>query len=1053
VKRYSADVVMAGLKDFQRTTVDHVVDRFYGPSPTRRFLVADETGLGKSLVARGVIAKTLERLQDDDSVDRIDVVYVCSNQDIAAQNVARLRVTSGESVTLSSRLTLLAKHTAQLEGDSTDVAKPVNLVAFTPGTSFDRGWRTGMAEERAMLYLLLEQARGWDGWMRHAAIRAFQGTLSTPERFNNWIDWLRQQLVGGIDEQIRSEFLLLAEARGLLDSFDGLLGRIGRSRRLPDSLREECFSQVGMLRTVLAQAGVTALEPDLVILDEFQRFRHLLDLSEGGEAAELAHHLFDYGDAKVLLLSATPYKPFTLAEEAAAGDDHHRDFLRTLNFLNGEPGWSEEVRQAFDAYREAVVGGMDAERAAYALRRLLLQVMCRTERPSLVQSEMLLDRQLVASDLRPVGVRGYVTLTKLARAVDAPMTIEYWKSAPYFLNFVEGYKLGERLRAELRSGERPDLKPLLDSTHRLETSAFRGYDPIELGNARLRRLAEDTVSQGWWQLLWVPPSMPHYALGSPFAELAGMTKRLIFSSWNATPTAVAGLLSYEVERRIVEGSRLTRNDPAERRRIATRLDYRLDGDRPAAMSTLALFWPHPRLADLGDPLAVARRRPDEMLGLREIEQHVRTVLATAAASDLRLPRHASGESASDALFRWVGAGPPSELNMASVVDLMSGSRGSEEPDRSETTSRLRLHVENAVQIALGAAERRHGSECPPEVLDDLAALSIHSPGNVAWRAVGRVIGQSSFVTEAGHWQAAAVVASGLRSLFNRVEATLLLDRLELDSVYWRAVLRYIGAGGLQAVLDEYFHHLRSTRSDAALTDDVLLEMAKEAGDALALRPSTYRAFDPDNPDTSIPLLSRFALRYGGRRDDPNSARHPEVRQAFNSPFWPFIVATTSAGQEGIDFHWWCSAVVHWNTPANPVDFEQREGRIHRFGGHAIRRNVAAKHRAAGLRGMDDDVWRVMYDAARAESDAHGDFAPYWVYPGKAMIERHVLPYPLSRDSARLEQLQRDLALYRLAFGQPRQEDMLELLRRNGVSADEVAAAALDLRPWSNGVVR
>ena len=185
---------------------------------------------------------------------------------------------------------------------------------------------------------------------------------------------------------------------------------------------------------------------------------------------------------------------------------------------------------------------------------------------------------------------------------------------------------------------------------------------------------------------------------------------------------------------------------------------------------------------------------------------------------------------------------------------------------------------------------------------------------------------------------------------------------------------------------------------------------------------------------------------GGRRDDPNSARHPEVRQAFNSPFWPFIVATTSAGQEGIDFHWWCSAVVHWNTPANPVDFEQREGRVHRFGGHAIRRNVADRHRADGLRGGDDDVWREMYDAARAASDEHGDFSPYWVYPGAAKIERHVLPYPLSRDGARLEQLQRDLALYRLAFGQPRQEDMLELLRRNGVADREAASYVLDLRP-------
>ena len=40
--------VLAGLKNFQRDTVAHVTRRFYGPSPVRRFLVADETGLGKA---------------------------------------------------------------------------------------------------------------------------------------------------------------------------------------------------------------------------------------------------------------------------------------------------------------------------------------------------------------------------------------------------------------------------------------------------------------------------------------------------------------------------------------------------------------------------------------------------------------------------------------------------------------------------------------------------------------------------------------------------------------------------------------------------------------------------------------------------------------------------------------------------------------------------------------------------------------------------------------------------------------------------------------------
>ncbi len=35
-----------------------------------------------------------------------------------------------------------------------------------------------------------------------------------------------------------------------------------------------------------------------------------------------------------------------------------------------------------------------------------------------------------------------------------------------------------------------------------------------------------------------------------------------------------------------------------------------------------------------------------------------------------------------------------------------------------------------------------------------------------------------------------------------------------------------------------------------------------------------------------------------------------VRTAFNSPFWPFVLATTSASQKGIDFHRYCRCVVH-----------------------------------------------------------------------------------------------------------------------------------------------
>ena len=89
------------------------------------------------------------------------------------------------------------------------------------------------------------------------------------------------------------------------------------------------------------------------------------------------------------------------------------------------------------------------------------------------------------------------------------------------------------------------------------------------------------------------------------------------------------------------------------------------------------------------------------------------------------------------------------------------------------------------------------------------------------------------------------------------------------------------------------------------------------------------------------MRGRFALRFQSEENDTGRATRPEqVREAFNSPFWPFVLATTSVGQEGLDFHHYCHAVVHWNLPANPVDLEQREGRVHRYKGHAIRKNVA-----------------------------------------------------------------------------------------------------------------
>ena len=654
--------------------------------------------------------------------------------------------------------------------------------------------------------------------------------------------------------------------------------------------------------------------------------------------------------------------------------------------------------------------------------------MCRTERPALEHDGMLREHIQVADEIRAADVASFAATRRLATKLDAPMTVEYWKSAPYFLNFTESYKLGEKVRAAANSGYNDEIRRLLEAIPTLDPSAIDNRKPIDLGNARLRRLTADTVEQGWWRLLWLPPSLPHYEIEEPFAEAARdhITKRLVFSSWNATPTAVAGLLSYEVERHI--GASAPGESGARR---LTRLEYRIDNNRPAAMSTLALFWPHPSLATVCDPLAAARRTPDVTRPLSAVEDEIRAALLRAVPDSRRSTGNDGEPQAWQAYFQWPGALPQPPTDFDELSD--------------DNGSGLARHI--AVALEFARNPQRPVAVDATEVIDDIVALGTHSPGNIAWRALGRLVAEEpAGVTQLGHWRAARTLSEAIRSLFNHYESALLLDKLNLDPVYWRAVLRYCAAGGLQAVLDEYLHTLRSSAAHRPLTDDSLSQAAKDAAAAIEIRPSTYTAYNPLEPDEGIKLPGRFALRYGGKGELESTAqRQNEVRNAFNSPFWPFVVTTTSAGQEGIDFHYWCSAVVHWNTPANPVDFEQREGRVHRFGGHAIRRNIADKHRTEALRSARPTCGRPHTTPHTGHPPGSTTSPPTGCIRAQRKSNDTSYPYPLSRDLAKLERLRIDLASYRLAFGQPRQEDMLDLIRHNDATATTVPQA-VDLRP-------
>ena len=421
------------LKDFQLRTVDHVFDRLYGGDGTGRFLVADEVGLGKTLVARGIVAKTIERLQTRQ--DRIDIIYICSNAAIARQNVARLNVKEDGTIATCRRLTLLPIRVNTLTGNHR-----VNFISFTPGTTFYLKSRMGTYLERGLIYQILKEVL--PGY-RTGLFNLLRGFVTFPNWQTLITHWNQE-----IDETLASEF-----RAGLKDNQD-LLGRLISicDRFVEDPLNPsedlsfERSEIIGELRRLLAETCLQALKPSLVILDEFQRFKDLIQ--NRGEAGQLAQGLFSQPDVKVLLLSATPYRMLSLDHET--DDNHYEDLIQTLRFLTRDGPEMGAIIEDIQTFRKGLIGlaggeGSEADKARESLHQNLLRVMCRTERVGMTHNrDSMLAESVAESTLQVEDLNQAALAEKIAQIVGAQDTIEYWKSGPYLLNFMKNYDLRRR---------------------------------------------------------------------------------------------------------------------------------------------------------------------------------------------------------------------------------------------------------------------------------------------------------------------------------------------------------------------------------------------------------------------------------------------------------------------------------------------------------------------------------------------------------------------------------------------------------------------------------
>ncbi len=116
--------------------------------------------------------------------------------------------------------------------------------------------------------------------------------------------------------------------------------------------------------------------------------------------------------------------------------------------------------------------------------------MCRTERVATTRdhNSMMTEIERMAP-LTPADLQHAATVDAVAICVKAGEPIEYWKSAPYLINFLKHYELRHKLDAQLNAPSDALRGTLSSANGQLLTKGkFEGYQALDPANPRMRVL-------------------------------------------------------------------------------------------------------------------------------------------------------------------------------------------------------------------------------------------------------------------------------------------------------------------------------------------------------------------------------------------------------------------------------------------------------------------------------------------------------------------------------------------------------------------------------------
>ena len=988
------------LKDFQKETVKHIVDIFKSKKQ-RRVLLSDEVGLGKTIVSRGVI-QAVGNLSDeygiwDDNTYR--VVYICSNANIVKQNTENLGIEDVMNIDesrLSMQHFIVAKKVKELHEANKE--KPRILIPLTPGTSFNLQTSAGNMNERALMFAILSHL---DDFKDHETVLKNRLNIydANSDNWENIIKRYEEEVTEiekvcpgyreGICKEVKNDECYQEAKNLLIEAFD----------KNDYNTKNKAIT---LFRIIFCKISMKELNPDLVIMDEFQRFSSLLNMEGNSEEAMLTRTFFGKENGPfILLVSATPYKPFTTLEELNENkiDAQYQDFNKLTDFLFAG---REDItfQQVWHDYSKELChissNNLDLLIARKNIaENTMYEAMSRTERyrnSAQDDTDLKISTGDVVSYCQMQEVLDECNKMSDGRFSVKNLPMEYAKSSPYLVSFMDKYKLKEKLAKAY--SEHPWSINKQRQRYILKANDIYRYNQIPACNARLDKLNDilfgEKGEKHGEQLFWIPASHPYYKIPADnvFAKNHDFSKVLVFSAWEMVPRMIACMVSYGVEQKSI--SRAFPSATYTNTKENPEKDA-LDKQQGEKAGTGRLRRESLELVTCNSDFLKDAYNPEKYLGndIKEIKAAIKEHFENTG-------RFTLVEQPTTAKF------------------LL------------ETIKFLDSNTEEKIQIS-------------EDGLDTLVNMAIGSPGI----CFHRLLPNKEIAKEAA--------IKFCNNIFNRRYNAAVIDILynkKSVQTYFKQVIDYCVMGNLQAVLDEFAYMIDERNNDERDVEKIQKRIIDSFIDRNYQEVDTTESFGKDKKKWR--MRTHYAMPYGNiKMTDQATKRANDIRLAFNSPFRPFVLASTSVGQEGLDFHWYCRKIMHWNIPSNPQDMEQREGRIDRYKSLFVRRNVAKLHSEAY-------TWNDIFEVVRKEAENKGfcDLAPYWSIPQDMLnaiestdienIESIVPLYPLSMDYDRYRHMKSVLRLYRLTMGQPRQEELIELFK--DMTEEDIAKLLFNLSP-------